>query len=58
VSQPTCPAFGGTDLKTLYITSARENLDDEALLREPDAGRVIVVQVDVPGIPEPRLRLT
>ena len=26
VSQPTCPAFGGEDLKTLYITSAQENL--------------------------------
>lgn len=52
VSQPTCPAFGGPDLKTLYITSASEGLSDKALTDEPDAGRVIVLEVDVPGIPE------
>ena len=29
VSRPTCPAFGGKDLRTLYVTSASENLSPE-----------------------------
>ncbi len=52
VSQPTCPCFGGPDLKTLYITSARENLSEGALAEEPLAGMVLSTGVDVPGIPE------
>ncbi len=31
VSQVTCPAFGGPDLKTLYITSASQNMTPEQL---------------------------
>lgn len=29
VSQITCPAFGGSDLKTLFVTSAAINLKEE-----------------------------
>lgn len=57
VSCPTCPAFGGDDLKTLFITSASEKLEPEQLEREPDAGRVLAIEVDVPGLPEHRVRL-
>lgn len=28
--QPSCPAFGGAELRTLYVTSAREGLGDGA----------------------------
>ncbi|MEM8748769.1 MAG: SMP-30/gluconolactonase/LRE family protein [Pseudomonadota bacterium] len=52
VSQPTCPAFGGPDLKTLFITSAREGLSEEALAEQPDAGRTLRIEMDVPGIRE------
>lgn len=52
VSRPTCPAFGGRDLKTLYITSAREGLSAEQLANEPLAGGVFAIEVDVPGLPE------
>jgi len=52
VSRPTCPAFGGKDLKTLYISSAREGLSAEQLAAEPLAGGVFAVEVDVPGLPE------
>lgn len=52
VQQPTCPAFGGADLKRLYITSAREGLSNEALARQPDAGRVLMLDLDIAGIPE------
>lgn len=57
VSQVTCPAFGGEDLRTLYITSARENLSPEQLEKEPHAGSVFVIRVDVPGQPEATLAL-
>ena len=52
VSRPTCPAFGGKDLKTLYITSARDGLTPEQLAAEPTAGGVFAFNVDVPGLPE------
>lgn len=52
VSQPTCPALGGKDLKTLYITSAREHMTPAQLASEPLAGSVFAIEVDVPGIPE------
>lgn len=52
VSRPTCPAFGGNDLKTLYITSARDGLSAEELAQQPHAGGVFAIRVDVPGMPE------
>ena len=52
VSQVTCPALGGDDLRTLYITSARQHLTEEQLQKEPLAGSVFQLRVDVPGLPE------
>jgi sugar lactone lactonase YvrE len=52
VSQVTCPAFGDLNLKTLYITSARENMTADQLAAEPLAGGVFAIEVDVPGQPE------
>ena len=57
VSQVSCPAFGGKDLKTLYLTTAREHMTPEELEREPQAGSVFAVELDVPGIAEPFLKL-
>lgn len=57
VSQVSCPAFGGRDLKTLYITTAREHMTPEEIEREPHAGSVFAVELDVPGIAEPFLKL-
>lgn len=57
VSQVSCPAFGGNDFKTLYITTAREHMTPEQLEREPHAGSVFAVELDVPGIAEPFLKL-
>ena len=57
VSRVTCPAFGGPDYKTLFVTSARENMTDEDMAREPHAGSVFAIEVEVPGLPEPPLAL-
>jgi sugar lactone lactonase YvrE len=48
---PTMPTFGGADLKTLYITTAREKRPADELAREPLAGCVLQLRVDVPGLP-------
>ena len=54
VSQPTCPCFGGDNLDILFVTSARERLSESQLERQPDAGRVLCIDVDVIGLPENR----
>lgn len=48
---PTMPCFGGPDLKTLYITTARQNRSAAELAREPWAGCVLALRVEVPGLP-------
>ena len=48
---PTMPCFGGPGLKTLYITSARENRPPGELLVQPLAGCVLALDLDVPGLP-------
>ena len=52
VRSPTMMAFGGEDLRTLYITSARNNRSEEELARRPLSGHVISTRVAVPGIVE------
>jgi sugar lactone lactonase YvrE len=53
VSRVSCPAFGGKDLKTLYLTTAREHMTPEEIEQQPHAGSVFAVEIDVPGIAEP-----
>lgn len=48
---PTMPTFGGPDLRTLFITTAREKRPADELEREPLAGAVLQLRVDVPGLP-------
>lgn len=50
---PTMLAFGGEDLRTLYITSSRENRSAEELEAWPLSGCVFAIRVDVPGCAEP-----
>jgi sugar lactone lactonase YvrE len=47
----TMPCFGGRDLKTIYITTARENRPAAELAAQPFAGCVLALDVDVPGLP-------
>jgi sugar lactone lactonase YvrE len=49
-AQATSCAFGGDDLSTLFVTTGRERLDEAALGRQPDAGRVFsAIGVDAQG---------
>lgn len=54
VSQVTTCAFGGPDLRTLFIISARTGLSEARLVAEPLAGSLFAVSVDGPGLPAHR----
>ena len=51
---PTMCAFGGPDLKMLYVTTARQRRGAEELTRLPQSGGIFAMRVDVPGMPEPK----
>ncbi len=52
VERPTSCAFGGPGLATLFVTSARADLDDRARERQADAGRLISIDgLGVRGLP-------
>lgn len=48
----SCPAFGGMDLATLYVTSARLDLSDAVLVAEPANGCTFAADPGVRGLPE------
>lgn len=50
-SQVSSCAFGGKDYRTLYITTAAVGLTPEQLAREPLAGAVFALELDVTGKP-------
>ena len=56
-AQVTCPAFGGPDMKTLFVTSAWQGMNAEARRADPLAGAVFAAQVSVAGRPEYRVDL-
>ena len=53
VANITKVAFGGPELKTAYVTTARGGLDEAALAAQPQAGDLFAFEVDVPGLPSP-----
>ncbi|MEM7225910.1 MAG: SMP-30/gluconolactonase/LRE family protein [Pseudomonadota bacterium] len=55
VSLVTCPAFCGPELKTLYVTTANIDLDQATREREPLAGAIFAIDLEVPGRAEPAL---
>jgi len=48
---PTMPCFGGEDLRTLYLTSARHHRTAAELDAFPESGWVFSLRVAVPGLP-------
>ena len=51
--RPTMCAFGGEDLRTLYVTTATYPLSAAELRKQPLAGGIFAMKTEVPGIPEP-----
>jgi sugar lactone lactonase YvrE len=48
---PTMPCFGDDDLRTLYLTTARQGRPDAELKAWPQSGCVFSMRVEVPGLP-------
>lgn len=46
---PTMLAFGGEDMRTLFVTSVRHKRPDDELSRYPLSGCVLTFRTDVPG---------
>jgi len=55
VSRPTSCIFGGHDMKTLFVTTARHGLTPQDLARQPHAGSLFAIGLDVAGLPTHRL---
>jgi len=51
VTNITCPVFGGPRLGLLYVTSARDGLDERQLAAQPHAGAVFTADVGAQGLP-------
>jgi sugar lactone lactonase YvrE len=49
VSNVTACAFGGPDLRTVFITTSRQGLDES---EQPDAGAVFRYEAGVRGAPQ------
>ena len=52
--QPSCPAFGGADMSTLYVTSAHLGMTDSDRAAAPLSGAVFSQSLHVRGLPESR----
>jgi sugar lactone lactonase YvrE len=50
-TNPTSAAFGGPDLRTLYVTTARHRLTPAQVAAEPLAGSVLALDPGVQGLP-------
>ena len=53
VEKPTMPAFGGSDLSTLFITSIGGGGTHKADPAQPEAGGLFAIDVGIRGLPEP-----
>lgn len=51
VPRPTSVAFGGEDLKTLFITTARIRLPSRVLAEAPFSGGLFAIQAPTAGLP-------
>ena len=49
---PTMLAFGGPEMRTLYVTTARANRPEAELAQYPLSGCMLTLEVDVAGLAE------
>jgi sugar lactone lactonase YvrE len=58
VPRPTSVAFGGPDLQTLFVTSARVGLNPGRLAAAPLSGGLFTIDgTGCAGLPEPKCRV-
>ncbi|BDS26987.1 TPA: SMP-30/gluconolactonase/LRE family protein [Enterobacter asburiae] len=51
---PTMVCFGGDDMKTLFITTTRENMDADEVAKYPLSGAIFTLPVNVAGMKKSR----
>jgi len=52
VSRPSCCTFGGAKFRTLFVTSAQYDMNEEERRSEPNAGALFAIELDdVEGLP-------
>lgn len=56
-AQCSCPAFGGEDFDALFVTTAREGMNADALATDPLAGQTFRLEPDARGRAEPSVSL-
>lgn len=56
VRYPTMVCFGGEDMKTLYITTTRENMDSSELTERPLSGALFVMRTHIAGMVKPNFK--
>lgn len=55
--QASCPAFAGPDMNRIAVTSAWQGMSPDERAADPEAGKTFLVDIEVKGRPEPRVRL-
>jgi L-arabinonolactonase len=59
VDMPSCVAFGGPDMSTLFVTSIKDSGSGRAISRHPAGGHLFAIEgLGVKGIPETRFKIT
>lgn len=53
---PTMVCFGGPQMKTLFITTTRENMQQDELQQRPLSGSIFTLETDVVGMHKPAFR--
>ncbi|AWK84938.1 SMP-30/gluconolactonase/LRE family protein [Azospirillum thermophilum] len=53
---PTMVCFGGDDMKTLYITTTRENMSEDELRERPLSGALFTMRTAVAGMRKPAFK--
>ncbi len=53
---PTMVCFGGPQMKTLFITTTRENMQQDELQLRPLSGSIFTIETDVIGMHKPTYR--
>ena len=53
-TRPTSAMFGGANLRTLYVTTMQHRLTEQQMAQQPQAGCLFAIELDVPGLAEPR----
>ena len=52
IKNPTCPAFGGPQLQTLFVISSRMDHSPDELDQSPQAGGLFAIETGISGLPE------